>query len=226
MFITPSDALRKNVLEYDCGIDERRILTIPNFLSKEIYEITPNYENKKYFVYAGRLYKGKGIHILLQALNELPREIEMHIAGTGPDEEALKQYAKQNNLVNVKFLGQKNREDLFDEYQNCIANIVPSIWFENFPTANMESFINGKPVIASNIGGIPEQVEHNVNGLLFEPGNVQQLKEHIMTYWNNPQLAVEHGQNGYRKAKENYSEESYYNKIIKVYEDVINEYAR
>ena len=88
---------------------------------------------------------------------------------------------------------------------------------------NIESFINGKPVIASNIGGIPEIVEHNVNGLLFEPANIEQLKECILTYWNNPELVIEHGKNGYQKAITHYTEERYYNELMKVYEEVINE---
>ena len=77
--------------------------------------------------------------------------------------------------------------------------------------------------MASNIGGIPEIVEHNVNGLLFEPTNVVQLKECILTYWNNPQLAIEHGRNGYQKAITQYTEEKHYNELMKVYEETINE---
>ena len=57
------------------------------------------------------------------------------------------QYAKENNLDNVKFLGFKNREEIKEAYQNCIATIVPSNWFEIFGMINIESFINGKPVI-------------------------------------------------------------------------------
>lgn len=70
-----------------------------------------------------------------------------------------------------------------------------------------------KPVIASNIGGIPEQVEHNKTGLLFEPGNVEQLKECILKYWNNPQLVIEHGKNGYQKAITQYTEDRYYKEL-------------
>ena len=85
----------------------------------------------------------------------------------------------------------------------------------------MESLVNGKPVIAANIGGIPEQIEHNQNGLLFEPGNVEQLKECILRYWNNPELVVEHGKNGYQKAITRYSEERYYNELITLYNSII-----
>ena len=117
-----------------------------------------------------------------------------------------------------------NREELIEEYQNCIATVVPSNCFEAFGMVNIEAFINGKPVIASNIGGIHEIVENNINGLLFEPGNVEQLRECILRYWNNPQLVIDHGINAYQTATKNYTESLYYKKLMHVYNEVINTY--
>lgn len=221
-FITPSNKLRERVLRANIGINESDIVTINNFLSKSEYNIKPNFDNNGYFLYAGRLSKEKGVHYLLQVLKELPKEIVIHIVGKGPDEEKLKQYVKENGLNNIKFLGFKNREEIKEEYQNCIATILPCNWFEIFGMTNIEAFINGKPVIASNIGAIPEVVEHNKTGLLFEPANVEQLKECILKYWNNPKLVVEHGKNAYEKAKTQYTEERYYNDLLNVYSEVLN----
>ena len=194
-----------------------------NEFHEDEFNIIPNYSNKGYFLYSGRIIQEKGIHYLLQAIKDLPHNIEIHIVGTGNEENQLKHYVKNNKLDNVKFLGFKTREELKEEYQNCIALIVPSNWFEAFGMVNIEAFINGKPVIASNIGGIPEIVENNINGLLFEPGNVEQLKECILKYWNNPELVVEHGENAYQKAINKYSENTYYQNLIKLYEEVLNE---
>ena len=223
-FITPSEALKKAYINSNIGINENRIVTINNFLSDEELKTTSSYTNKGYFLYVGRLSKEKGVNYLLEAIKDLPKDIKLHIAGTGPEEASLKNYAKQHNLDNVKFLGFKTGEELKEEYQNCIALIVPSNCFESFGMINIEAFINGKPVIASNIGGIPEIVEHNKTGLLFEPENVQQFKECIIKYYNNPELAIKHGQNGYQKAIVQYTEDKYYNELIKVYEEVINGY--
>lgn len=223
-YITPSEALKKQVIFSKIIEDSNNIISIPNFLDRDMYNTVPNYNNRGYFLYAGRLVKHKGVQYLLQAMKELPRNIEIHIAGTGEFESELKHYKNEYNLNNVKFLGHLTREQLFNEYQNCIATLVASNWFEIFGLVNIESFINGKPVIASNIGGIPEIVEHNVNGLLFEPANIDQLKNCIMTYWNNPELVVQHGKNGYQKARNNYSEDRYYEQIIKIYQHVINKY--
>ena len=86
---------------------------------------------------------------------------------------------------------------------------------------NKIKIINGKPSIASNIGGIPEIVEHNKTGLLFEPRNTEQLKECILTYWNNPDLVKEHGEKAYKKAIEKYTEERYYKEMANMYRMVL-----
>ena len=220
-FISPSNALKQKIIDAKIGINNEKISVINNFIPKNELNIKPKYSNQGYFLFTGRLSREKGVHYLLKAVKDLPKDIELHIVGKGPDEEKLKKYAKENSLDNVKFLGFKNKEEIKEEYQNCIATVLPCNWFENFPTTNMESFINGKPVIASNIGGIPEQVEHNKTGLLFEPTNVEQLKECILKYWNNPDLVIEHSKNAYEKAKTKYTEERYYNELINVYNQVI-----
>lgn len=225
-FICPSQALRDYARQTSICKDKNKIITINNFLRDDELKTIPNYTNKGYFLYIGRLDREKGVNYLLEAIKDLPREIEVHIVGKGSEEEKLKQYAKENNLENVKFLGFKNREEIKEEYQNCISTVLPCNWFENFPTTNMESFINGKPVIASNIGGIPEQIEHNKTGLLFEPTNAEQLKKYILNYWNNNDLVVEHGKNAYQKAITQYTEERYYKELVSIYQKTIQEYKK
>lgn len=222
-FITPSKALMNIMLKYNNDINENNIITINNFLSTDKLKIKPNYANKGYFLYIGRLSKEKSVITLLQAIKELPMEIKLHIVGTGPEEKKLKKYVNKNELHNVEFLGLKTGSDIQDEYQNCIATILPCNWFEIFGMTNIESFANGKPVIASNIGGIPEIVEHNVNGLLFEPADVEQLKECILKYWNNPNLVIEHGKNAREKSIKFYTEKIYYKKLSELYLEVLNE---
>ena len=218
--ITPSFALSKYLEQSNAY--KNRLVCINNSLDDCFLDVEPNYENKGYFLYVGGVIDIKGVGILLNAIKDLPDNIEFHIVGTGVHEDKFKLFVKENKLKNVKFLGKKNRKELIEEYQNCISLITPSNWFENFPTTNMESFINGKPVIGSRIGGIPEMVEHNKTGLLFEPANVEQLKECILKYWKNRDLVVEHGRNAYEKARTHYTEERYYNELMKVYAEVIN----
>lgn len=216
-YIAPSETLLKNI---DINNSEKYCLS--NCLDKTFNNVTPNYENKGYFLYVGGLIDVKGVNILLETIKLLPKEIEFHIVGTGNHEYKYKKFVQDNKLSNVHFMGKNNREELIEEYKNAIATIVPSNGFEAFGMINIESFACGTPVIASNIGGIPEIVEHNKNGLLFEPGNVEQLVNNMLKYWNNLELAKEHGKNAYKKAVAVYSKEIYYNNLIKIYEEINN----
>lgn len=215
-YIAPSEILLKNI-----DIDNSKKYCLPNCLDETFNNTTPNYNNKGYFLYVGGLIDIKGVHILLNAISELPKNISFHIVGSGNHEHKYKKYVQDNKLNNVHFVGKKNREELLDEYKNAIAIIVPSNYFETFGMINIEAFANGKPVIASNIGGIPEIVEHNVNGLLFKAGNVEELKQYILKYWNNIDLVIEHGKNAYKKSKKIYSRENYNEKLLNLYNELI-----
>ena len=220
--LSPSKAL-KDYIESTRFKTDISHSVFQNTLDREYDNIEPNYKNQGYFLFVGSLYDAKGIDILLNAIKDLPKDINFHIAGKGtPEAESrYKSFANNNNLTNVKFLGQLNRQEILEEYQNCIALIVPSNWFEIFGMINIEAFINGKPVIASNIGGIPEIVEDNKTGLLFEPANVEQLKECILKYWNNNALVIEHGKNAYDKAVSCYIGKNIACVLDKFYREVI-----
>lgn len=222
-YITPSYALKDVVVKANIGIQNEDITVINNFLPQLSHSELPKFSKGKNFLYVGRLSKEKDVMTLLKAFKELPPDIKLHIAGSGQEEKKLKRFVRDNKLSNVKFLGFLNREQVNQELNNCIATILPCNWFEIFGMTNIESLIKGKPVIGSNVGGIPEIVENNVNGLLFEPTNIEQLKVCILTYWNNSELAIEHGKNGYKKAITQYTEERYYDELMKVYEETINE---
>lgn len=173
-------------------------------------------------MYVGRLAKEKGVHYILEAFKYLPSDIKLHIVGSGPEEENLKIFAKENNLNNVEFVGRKSGSELNEEYKNCIANILPSNCFETFGLSSVEAFAHGKPVIGSNIGGIPEIVEHNKVGLIFEPGDVKTLTEHIKTLYQDVDLRTKLAKAARGKAEARYTQEVYYNNLTKVYESVLS----
>lgn len=218
-FICPSDALRKYVSMTNICKDKNKLVTINTYT--KLTEEEPNYNNKGYFLYFGRLSREKGMPYLFDAIKNLPKDICFHIAGKGPMYEELKTLTEEQHLDNVKLLGFVNDEQKKEEYKNCIATILPCNWFENCPATPIEGFAYAKPSIASNIGGIPEIVEHNKTGLLFEPGNIEQLKDCILKYWQNPDLVKEHGKNSYIKAHTKYTEKKYLEETLNVYKNVL-----
>ncbi|MDD3149738.1 MAG: glycosyltransferase family 4 protein [Candidatus Gastranaerophilales bacterium] len=203
------------------GIKEERLVLINNFLNDEDIDNSSKYSDKDYFFYAGRLSGEKSVHTLLEAANMLP-QAKIRIAGSGDEEENLKQLAKKMNLSNVEFLGFKNNSELEEEYKNCIAAILPCNWFENFPRGVMEAFNWSKPAIGSRIGGIPEMIDHGKNGFTFEPGNSCELKIYMEKLYNDRNLAAKLGGNGKNKVKKLYGADLHYQKLIDVYNLALN----
>ena len=218
--ICPSIAL-KDYINKTRFANNIEFVCIPNSLDETFNNVKASYFNKNYFLFVGALNDSKGVGVLLEAIKKLPNNINFHFVGEGKQEEYYKQFAKENKLDNVKFLGKMNRQELISEYQNCIAVITPSIWFEIFGMINIEAFACGKPVIASKTGGIAEIIDDNINGLLFEPGNVQALVTCILKYWNNNDLVIAHGKEALNKVNELYKPKSYNDLLQKTYLSII-----
>ena len=214
-YICPSQAILD--LAQMSGIDSNRLFLINNFVDRSLFTNEVQDSNRGYFLFVGRLSKEKGAHYLIEAMTKLPKDIKVHIVGTGQEEENLKLQAKQHNLSNIEFMGFKSGKELEEEYKNCRGTIIPCDWFENFPTTVIESFTYGKPVIGSRIGGIPEMIDDNINGLIFETGNTDQLSQAIYKLYSNNNLVQEMGNQGRLKAHRHYTPEVYYTKLIKVY---------
>lgn len=222
-FVTVSNATRNYLI--NAGINKNKIQTLYNFVNKQDeaiidYSLT---EKSNYFLYGGGEDKIKGINTLIKAFELLPKNIYLHIAGAGQYLEQ-KKYIEERNITNIKILGPLNKQELNQEYKNCISVIMPSEWFETFGKINSEAAIFGKPSISSNIGGIPEVVENNKTGLLFEPKNVEQLTRCILKYYNNKNLAVEHGKNARIKIMQQCNEDKWLRNLIEIYSETIKQY--
>lgn len=214
LFICPSRAIYN--LAQSSGIEQNRLAVLNNFIADELIKPSPVYSNKGYFLYAGRLAREKGVHYLIEAAKFLPKNIEFHIVGSGPEEESLKQTASPN----IKFSGYLESEELKKEYNGCIATILPCNWFETFGLTIAESFAYGKPVIASNIGAIPELVSHGIDGFLFEPGNAQQLSHYVYKLYTELELAALMGKSARHKAKRLFGPDLHYKDLVKIYKSV------
>lgn len=129
-----------------------------------------------------RLVKRKGINYLLHALkcSETPN-LKLWLVGSGPDENNLHQLAEQLGVQDqVEFLGQQSAEQLAVLYSRADF-LVHTALTESFSMTLLEAMSAGLPIIASDVGGIPELVEDNVNGILFPVGDVAALSSAINT---------------------------------------------
>lgn len=203
----------------EAGFPDEQIDYLPNFIDVHAYD--PYAVDKGYILYFGRLSEEKGVSTFLNAAM-LNRSIPHYIVGTGPEEEDLKKKAVVNNLKNVHFLGFKQGEDLKKLLSKSTCVVIPSEWYENSPMSVLEAFAAGRPVIGSDIGGIPELIENNVDGFIFKPGDAEALSEHIKWMWDNRSMAREMGLQGRKKVEQKFSAELHYQGLMSIYNSVLN----
>ena len=173
-------------------------------------------------LYAGELNKHKGVHILISAFKELESEnIKLHILGKGKDEDEFKKIAGLDKRI--IFHGFKTGEELMNFYKKANVAVVPSLCYDNSPMVIYESFMNGTPVIGSIIGGIPELVEDEHNGILFEAGDVSELKEILEYLIKNPSELRKLEDGAFESVKK-YKMDEHVKKLEEIYEAAVERY--
>jgi len=132
------------------------------------------YKFEDYAIFVGRLTQEKGIMTLIEAWKKLEdKELALLVVGEG---ELLKTLEEKSFGYPIKFLGKKTHEETLGLIRRSQFLVFPSEWYEGSPMVLIEALALGVPIIASDIGGIPEIVKDGFNGLLFKPGNVDDLK--------------------------------------------------
>lgn len=212
-FVTPSQYLREKLIAN--GFAAEKIHCIPTFTSSSAKAEEPVLG--QYGLYFGRIAEEKGVETAVMAYETLP-DHRLVIMGDDTTEEAvrLKAYVKEHTLANIDFIGYKSGAELEDVIRNARFTLIPSIWYDNLPNTALESFRFSKPVIASNIGSLPELVEDGVNGFLFQPGNCKEMAKRILQL-DDESLVISMGQNSNRKLKEIFSSERHYHALMDVF---------
>ena len=113
------------------------------------------------------------------------------------------------------------REDISQIMAALDVFVLPSI-YEAFGLVLLEAMAFKKPIIASNVGGIPEIVEHGVTGLLVPPGDSESLAKAIIEITQHPKEAVKMGERGRERVERYFSLDVYVQKIEKVYEELLS----
>jgi glycosyltransferase involved in cell wall biosynthesis len=120
--------------------------------------------------FVGTLVWHKGMHVLIEAAKRLrgPYEIQVHgDPAVFPDYVAALRNAAAD--LPVVFAEGFDRDRVDDVYEGLDVLVVPSLWPENSPLVIHEAFMHQVPVVAARVGGVPELVDHEINGLLYEP---------------------------------------------------------
>ena len=214
-FITPSEFLKKKLVLN--GFEEKRIHCIPTFTASKT--TIGEQQIGSYGLYFGRVTEEKGVETVIKAYEKLP-EYTVKIMGDDTTDEAkrLKKYVENHKIKNVEFLGFKSGAELENIIKGARFTLIPSIWYDNLPNTALESFQYSKPVIASNIGSLPELVSDGENGYLFEPSNVEDLIKKIKML-DDDILVKRMGEASRKRLESRFAPQSHYEALMKIFND-------
>jgi glycosyltransferase involved in cell wall biosynthesis len=213
VYIALSQFARRKFIEG--GLPEGRIVVQGNFVSPD-----PGLGNGRggYALFVGRLSEEKGIRTLAEAWQRLP-EIRLLVAGDGP----------LNGISwprGVTWLGSQPHERVIALMKGARGLIFPSICYECAPMTILEAFASGLPVIASEIGSVPELVEHRRTGLLFRPGDAEDLARQVRWAFEHPEELQAMRAAARREFEEKYTAERNYRMLMDIYEMAIENARR
>ncbi len=212
-YIALSEFARRKFI--DAGLPPDRIVVKPNFVSPD-----PGTGEGRggYALFAGRLSSEKGIQVLMDAWERLP-DISLRVAGDGP-------LAGTARPDGVTWLGPLQREQVYGLMKGASVVVVPSVWYEMGPLTILEAFACGTPVIASNLGSMAETIRHRHNGLLFAPGDPEDLARQVRWAFDHPEELREMRANARREYEEKYTAERNYKMLMAIYEMAIENSQR
>ena len=203
------------------GLPADRIAVKPNFIDP-IPAIGTGQGG--YALFAGRLSPEKGVAELLSAWQQMPNAPTLKIVGDGPLRPDADSAAQ--NLGNVESYGWKSPAEVAQLMGNAACLILPSLWYEGFPKTQVESLALGTPVLAANLGSMSESIHPWINGLHFEPGSADAIKNCVTEFFANPQRWPALRKSTRQDFLEKYTGQKNYETLIDIYQQAIADTKR
>lgn len=191
------------------GLPAEKLRIKPNFV-----DLAPPLQQSRHgLLFVGRLSEEKGLAVLAEALRHQPLPEPVQIAGEGPLAPVL------NALPGASPLGAQPPEAVYRLMARARALVLPSIWYENFPRTLVEAYACALPVIASRLGAMAALVQHGHTGLLFNPGDAEDLARTLAWALAHPGELARMGQ----AARQHYEAEltgaANHRQLLQIYEE-------
>ncbi len=217
LFLAPSQFMMDFCIK--AGWPKERFVHLPYTVDTNAFVFSQHDDG--YVAYAGRLSHEKGLELLVAVAARLPH-VQFRIAGRGPLESKLEATIKHKSLNNVELLGFLKKDKLIEFISRAGVVVVPSTWSENYPFAVLEAQAMGKVVVASRVGGIPEQIAHGKTGFLVQPNNTHawiDMLDQVQQLPSTTKDAISLAAREWVVSQHNL--ELHYERLMKVYEYVI-----
>lgn len=221
--IVNSNAI-KNLLVVHRGATKDLIHVVQNFVPRLPHDAVIRRPRKTITVGCiSRMDKQKGVIELVQAFLLLANEhknINLLLIGDGEALNEIKLISKNSLFSNRIEITGYIAGEVHEYYDRIDIFVLPSIW-EGLPYSILEAMRSGCAIIASNVGGIPDAVKHNVNGILIEPGSSETIYEAIKKMLNNPYLIEKYSAQNIIYFNKNFLREVIMNRINEIIDKII-----
>lgn len=213
IFIALSEFSKNKYIE--AGFCREKFLVKPNFINLPSKERIPSQD---YVLFIGRLEDYKGIITFLAAAQKF-KQFQFKIIGDGPLYPGIQK--KIGRFSNIQLLGRLPHEQVLQFLCGACALVYPSDCYETFGRAIIEAFACKVPVVASNRGAMSELINDTSTGMLFEPGNSDDLAAKLKYLMQNNGLLNNIKDNAYREYITKYTPEKNYKLLIDIYTQAI-----
>jgi glycosyltransferase involved in cell wall biosynthesis len=214
LFLCPSEYMRGQLLS--AGFPAQKVKTLHHPV--DVQSVRFCEEHQGYMLFVGRLSEEKGAMMILRLARLLPN-IPFKIVGSGPERERLEQ--KGRELKNLEFLGFRTGDALQELYQGAVAVLIPSRVQENFPFTALEAHASGKPVVASEGGGMGEIVQDRVTGFLVKPLDLHGWSEAIMRLFYDEDLQKRMSISARQRVEQRFTIREHDDRLLQWYEEAI-----
>jgi glycosyltransferase involved in cell wall biosynthesis len=127
------------------------------------------------------------------------------------------------SLPNIEYLGFLERDKLAAEFAKASALVLPT-FEDNCPMVVLEAMAAGLPVAASRLGGLPDLVDHQITGLLFDPENLENMRECIEFCISNPEFRKMAGESGKKMALERFHPSRIAARHLEIYQEILKKF--
>lgn len=209
-YICLTDFNREKLLQLK-QIKSEQVFVKPNFVCSKDNVIQYS-ERENQFIFVGRLDPLKGVNILFNAWKQMGKMApKLIVCGNGQLEDWCHNFVEENSDCSIELKGFVSNEEVKKLIANSKALILPTQWYEGFPMTIVEAYSAGTPVIGSDIGNVCSLIQEGITGWKFTHDSAEALVEVVMVAVK-ADLVVD------KEQTEQYSMESNYQKLIKIYE--------
>jgi glycosyltransferase involved in cell wall biosynthesis len=204
--LTPSEHTRTKFIEM--GVLPGRIFSAPYGLPVDLFRGVTRAASPALRVgYLGSIIPSKGAHVLIEAFRKLDRSnvrLDLYGAvvpyhGDATYESRLRALASDDPRITLH--GRYENKDLPEILGKIDILVVPSIWWETFCITIREGWLGGVPVVASRLGALAEAIEDGATGLLFEPGDPDDLARALSRLCDDPSLRARLAEGSFERVK-------------------------